>query len=82
MCNAKEKKLSAAAELRRHSEDLLRAKTENLHFPRTEETIQRLVHELEVHQTELELQNAELRKAREDLESSRDKHADYMTLHQ
>lgn len=35
------------------------------------EDLARLVHELEVHQIELELQNEELRGARRDLENSR-----------
>jgi PAS domain S-box-containing protein len=38
--------------------------------------LQRLVHELEVHRIELEMQNAELRRAREELESSRDRYAE------
>jgi PAS domain-containing protein len=56
------------AELRRRAEDLLRAKTAEAHPPRTEADTQRLLHELEVHQVELELQNAELLNAREELE--------------
>ena len=68
--------LPAAAELRRHAEEQLRAKTAKLHSPRTEEETQRLVHELEVHQIELEMQNEELRRAQEELELSRNKYAD------
>ena len=61
----KDKSLSAdAAELRRQAEKLLCAKTAELHPPRTEEAMQRLDHEFEVHQIELELQNEELRQAR------------------
>jgi PAS domain S-box-containing protein len=72
---AKNKNLSAT-ELRRHAEERLRANTAELHPPRTEETLQRLVHELEVHQIELEMQNAELRQAREELELSRNKYVE------
>jgi len=74
---AKDKKLSgAAAKLRRQAEELVRAKTADLHPRRTEEDAQRLVHELEVHQIELEMQNAELRRAQEELESSRNKYVE------
>jgi formate hydrogenlyase transcriptional activator len=38
--------------------------------------MQRLVHELEVHQIELEMQNEELHRAQEEIESSRDKYAE------
>jgi hypothetical protein len=40
--------------------------------------LQKLVHELSVHQIELELQNEELRKSREQLEKSR---SEYAALH-
>ena len=59
------------AELRRQAEERLQAKTAGVHFPRTEEAAQRLVYELEVHQIELEMQNAELRRIQEELEISR-----------
>jgi len=73
----KDKSLSAdSAELRRHAEELLCAKTAELHPPRTEEAMQRFEHEFEVHQIELELQNAELRRALEELELSRSKYVD------
>src|SRR5205807_2687033 len=42
----------------------------------SEKDFRRLVHELQVHQVELEMQNDELLRAREDLEESRSKYAD------
>ncbi len=72
----KDKHLSAAPELRRHAEKRLRAKTAELHPPRTEEATQRLDHELEVHQIELEMQNEELRRTQEELKVSRNKYAE------
>jgi PAS domain-containing protein len=69
-------KSATAAELRRHAEEQLRAKTAELHPPRTEEETRRLVHELEVHQIELEMQNEELRRSREEFEFSRNKYAE------
>ena len=74
MGGTKDKKLSAAAELRRQAEERLRAKTAELGPPRTEEAAPRLLHELQVHQIELEMQNAELRLAQESLELSRNKY--------
>jgi PAS domain S-box-containing protein len=62
--------LKAATELRRHAEDQLRTKKVELHPPRAKEEIQLLVHELEVHQIELEMQNAELRQARDEMEAA------------
>lgn len=68
------KKVLSKIELRRHAEKLLRSGTAEVKTPRTEEALQRLVHELEVHQIELEMQNSELFRAREELELSRNKY--------
>jgi PAS domain S-box-containing protein len=62
--------LTQAADLRRHAEERLHAKSAVLHPLRAEETPQRLVHELEVHRIELEMQNAELRQTRDELETA------------
>ncbi|MEI2676580.1 MAG: ATP-binding protein [Burkholderiaceae bacterium] len=58
-----------AAELRRRAEVLF---VQNAHRPpESPEEIQRLLHELGVHQIELEMQNDELRRAQLELEASR-----------
>jgi PAS domain S-box-containing protein len=72
----KDKSKSTADELRRQAEKRLRAKNGKLPLTRSKETAQRLVHELEVHQIELEMQNAELKRAREELELSRNKYVE------
>ena len=63
---------AAGDQLRRNAEARLRAETTT----QTKETAQRLVHELEVHQVELELQNEELSLVLQDLELSRNKYAE------
>ncbi|NTW88072.1 MAG: hypothetical protein HGB26_02880 [Desulfobulbaceae bacterium] len=55
-------------ELRRHAEKRLMRKGPALHQVKTGEDSQRLVHELEVHQIELEMQNSELRETHNKLE--------------
>ena len=70
------KNLLTASELRRKAEVQLQVKTAKLHLPRTNEETQRLVHELEVHKIELELQNAELLQDRDEMEKALDKYAD------
>ena len=64
------------AELRRRAEELLRAETTKAPPPRTEAESQRLLHELEVHRIELEMQNAELHQARDEVETALDKYTD------
>ena len=66
----------AATELRRQAEARLRAGKSEVPPRRTESESQRLVHELAVHQVELEMQNEELRLARQELELSRNKYAE------
>jgi signal transduction histidine kinase/CheY-like chemotaxis protein len=55
--------------LRRKAEDHLRARPSGPRVEATEEVL-RLIHELQVHQIELELQNEELRRARDEVEAS------------
>ena len=64
------------AELLRCAEERLKAKAAGENLPRTGYSTQRLVQELEVHQIELEMQNAELLRTREELELSRNKYAE------
>ena len=76
-----EKSLSAEAELRYRAEVRLnaQAQAQEARPSRTEKATQRLVHELGVHQIELEMQNAELRlarDAREEVETALDKYTD------
>lgn len=66
----------ATAELRRLAEERLRETTTELTFPRTEFETQRSLHELQVHQLELEMQNDELLHALEELDLSRNKYAE------
>ena len=74
---------SDAAENRRNSPGTLRQRAEAmLRTTRTEiatmpiEDVQSLVHELQVHQMELEIQNEELRDAQVELAESRDRYSD------
>lgn len=63
-------KSTKSAELRRQAEEHLKTKAPEEGFPRTGDEMQRLLHELQVHQIELEMQNAELCQARDALEKA------------
>jgi PAS domain S-box-containing protein len=60
-----------AVELRHRAETRLKAQAEYAHLaaPQTEADARRLLHELQVHQLELEMQNAELHEARNSVEA-------------
>jgi PAS domain S-box-containing protein len=62
--------------LRRQAEARLREQAATSSGLRSADESERVVHELEVHQIELEMQNAELRRAHEELELSRDRFAE------
>lgn len=68
--------LTAAAELRRKAEERLQAESVQVHPPRYEDVTDRLVHELQVHEIELEMQLEELRQARSELESALERCSD------
>jgi PAS domain S-box-containing protein len=78
------------AELRRRAEMRLSGKQTKASPNRTDADSERQVHELEVHQIELEMQNEELREAREAMEALLEKYTDlyefapvgYLTLDQ
>src|ERR1019366_2986010 len=55
-----------SVELRRRAEARLKAQAQHAHSatPQTEADARRLLHELQVHQLELEMQNAEIHEAR------------------
>jgi PAS domain S-box-containing protein/putative nucleotidyltransferase with HDIG domain len=68
--------LTADADLRRQAEERLHTKTGERQLPRTRQETLRLVHELEVHQIELEMQGTELRQARDEVEKALEKYTD------
>jgi len=78
MGNSKKKHLSVASVLRNQAEKRIQAEAGRPHdLPEARvEDLLRLVHELKVHQIELEMQNAELCSARDELELARDKYAE------
>lgn len=64
-----------AARLRQQAEEFLRTAPRDIEVM-SAEAIQVLVHELQVYQVELEMQNEELRQVQHDLEESRDQYQD------
>jgi len=78
--NRRPKPSVAAAELRRRAEARLRERQRNqrpeVGEQRSEADTQRLLHELQVHQVELEMQNAELQEARDRMEALLQKYTD------
>jgi PAS domain S-box-containing protein len=64
------------AELRHLAEERLRENRGTANPPGTEDEHLRLHHELQVHQVELEMQNAELRQTRDELETALEKYTD------
>jgi PAS domain S-box-containing protein len=66
----------AAVQLRRHAEKRLNALAPETQPTRAEDESRRQLHELQVHQIELEMQNEELRHIREALESALNKYSE------
>lgn len=64
------------AELRRRAVERMMNQTADPRGPPSESELQRLVHELEVHQIELEIQNEDLREARSELEMALARYTD------
>ncbi len=62
--------------LRKRAEKALRQKKKTSNSENPSEDISRLIHELEVHQIELEIQNEELRRTHAELEDSRSSYVD------
>ncbi|MHB1014889.1 MAG: sigma-54 interaction domain-containing protein [Desulfurivibrionaceae bacterium] len=74
---SKKKNLLAVVVMRSQAEERLQAEAGAPDAPPArEEDLLKLVHELKVHQIELEMQNAELCRSREELELSRDNYAE------
>jgi PAS domain S-box-containing protein len=67
------------SDLRRQAEEMLRKHPMEWDNMLTAD-VQRMVHELQVHQIELEMQNDELRRVQQELESSREKYFDLYDL--
>lgn len=68
--------IDSKRKLRRRAEDRLDVETENSVQINSETETERLLHELQVHQIELEMQNIELQQASVDVENSLNKYTD------
>ncbi len=71
----KHPKLAESSRLRKRAEDALQGRTEELQELSARDA-RSLIHELQVHQIELEMQNEELRRAQKELEESCDRSSD------
>jgi PAS domain-containing protein len=67
-------KLEKSETLRKQAERALKSQTVDLQKLSTEDT-KSIIHELQVHQIELEMQNEELRRAQSELEDSRNRYS-------
>ncbi|MFA6103182.1 MAG: PAS domain-containing protein, partial [Victivallaceae bacterium] len=69
-----------AAKLRKHAEKIIQKKSVQLQEPASPEEIRQMLHELRVHQIELEMQNEELRRTQLELAASRAHYFDFYNL--
>jgi PAS domain S-box-containing protein len=76
----KESRSDQAADLRRRAEEKARAKEDQSLDTLSPDEARQVLHELRVHQIELEMQNDELRRARAELEVSRARYFDLYDL--
>jgi PAS domain S-box-containing protein len=76
----KSDKSEQAERLRRSAEEHLRKAKAKAVKGEAYGNMQKLIHELQVHQIELEMQNEELRKAQQELQASRDNYFDFYNL--
>jgi PAS domain S-box-containing protein len=63
--------------LRRRAEEGLQSRTPSADAPRTADEMQRLIHELHVHQIELEMQNEELRNTHAEVAAALERFSDF-----
>lgn len=70
------KQLIGAVELRQRAEEKLKRQTAKSEEVKSAVDVQRLIHELQVHQIELELQNEELQEARAEMEAALERYTD------
>jgi len=72
----KDKNIVDTVELRNRAENRLLTNAPEVGLYRTDREMRRLIHELEVHQIEMEMQNAELQQSRNDADMSLEKYTD------
>jgi len=80
MTNNDESTSVKAVEIRRRAEAQMKSEMSGQDLHRTEYETKRLLHELQVHQIELEMQNAELLQARNEVETALEKYNDLYEL--